>query len=462
MVNVRFVPRGVSQAAYLQLASVPTELASDMVQPTKREMEKGRRRLLDRGVASEASALNRLVASVDEAKFREMFDVGLERVPSSTVSERTLTSSETFERPTGALKVPEPLQDTVAFAYVPRPVEYHAPLPYPPHESIYHLRLSEVALALNAVRAHQKGTDGTGTRVAMADSGFWLHPWFIRSGFSLLPTPSPGSGDPTVDESGHGTGEAANIFAVAPRTTVLGVKQGSSSAGTLEACVALDPHVMTNSWGWSIDNRTRDRLRADDPGMYAEVIDIESVIRSAVAKGIAVVFSAGNGHLAFPACLPEVIAVGGVTLNEDGSLEASSYASGFDSKLYPGRSVPDVCGIVGRGGGSGPLPGHIMLPVPRGSALDGENFPSGTRDTGWGIFSGTSAAAPQVAGIIALMRQLRGNLAPAQIRSVLEAHAVDVTKGRSATGARAKEGKDLATGAGLADALRSCGYLEGA
>ena len=29
-------------------------------------------------------------------------------------------------------------------------------------------------------------------------------------------------------------------------------------------------------------------------------------------------------------------------------LEASSYASSFDSKLYPGRRVPDRFGLVGK------------------------------------------------------------------------------------------------------------------
>lgn len=72
-----------------------------------------------------------------------------------------------------------------------------------------------------------------------------------------------------------------------------------------------------------------------------------------------VIFSAGNGHLAFPACIPDVIAVGGVTVQADGILKASSYASSFRSQLYPGRQVPDVCGIVGESSASPPLKGHI-------------------------------------------------------------------------------------------------------
>lgn len=460
-VNVRFVPRGSSHLGMSEFVLAPLEQAADMVNPTVRNRDASRDRLLERGVGTEATALNRLVTEMSESQFHEMFDtrLELERVKQSGKVE-SLVTTESYQRPVEALKVPESLQDVIAFAYVPRPVEYFAPQPLPPHENIYHLRLSDVALALNAPRCHQKGLDGSGSKVAMADSGFWVHPHFLRSGFSLIPTESPGSGSADIDPSGHGTGESANIFAVAPKCTVFGVKHGNSAAGTLEKCIELKPHVMTNSWGWSIDNQTRDQLRMSDPGMYAELVDLESVIRRAIDQKITVLFSAGNGHLSFPACLPEVIAVGGVTWNEDGTIEASSYASSFPSKLYPGRQVPNVCGLVGRSE-SAPQSAHIMLPVPVPSELDGCNFPSGTKGTGWGIFSGTSAASPQVAGVVALIRQVNSTLTPSQIRQVLEANAVDVTKGKTATGTSAKLGPDAATGAGLVDALRVCGFLEG-
>lgn len=460
-VNVRFVPKGTSQVSFADLAMASLPQAADMVDPTKRNMDAGRDRLLERGIGSQATALNRLVTEMSEAQFQEMFETRLKNEPAKKVAKvKSLATVESYQRAVDGLKVPEALQDVIAFAYVPRPVEYFAPQPLPPHEDIYHLRLGDVALALNAPRCHQKGFNGTGSKVAMADSGFWLHPHFIRSGYSLIPTESPGSGAANIDASGHGTGESANIFAVAPRATVFGVKHGSSAAGTLEKCIDLKPHVMTNSWGWSIDRQTRNQLRTSDPGMYAEVVDLESVIRRAVGLNITVLFSAGNGHLSFPACLPEVIAVGGATWNEDGSVEASSYASAFASKLYPGRNVPNVCGLVGRSG-TAPQSAHIMLPVPDTSELDGMNFRSGKKGTGWGIFSGTSAACPQVAGVVALIKQINPSLAPGQIRQVLEANAVDVVKGKTATNATARVGRDLATGAGLVDALRVCGFLEG-
>lgn len=465
-VNVRFVPRNTSTSlSFAELAFVPPRQAADMVEPSKREMDKSRAALAQGGIGTDATPLNRLVTTMSEDDFQQMFRTKLVRKSTSPSSEtRSIAQNESYLQPVDVLPVPDALSDSIAFAYVPRPVEYHAsqpvPQPLPPKEDIYHLRLGDVAVALNATRCHQKGLAGKGVKVAMADSGFWLHPYLIRSGYNLLPTQSPGSGPADQDASGHGTGEVSNIFAIAPLSTVYGVKHGSSAAGTLETCIDQGPAVMSNSWGWDIDNQSRVDLQSSDPSMYAELIDLESVIRRATERNICVLFSAGNGHLSFPACLPEVIAVGGVTWNEDGSLVASSYASGFVSQLYPDRRVPDVCGLVGESSAA-PMKAHIMLPVPVGSRLDGENFPSGRRNLGWGIFSGTSAACPQVAGLVALIKQINGSLNTSQIRNVLAARAIDITAGQTATGETATDGPDVATGAGLVDALRACGYVEG-
>ena len=290
----------------------------------------------------------------------------------------------------------------------------------------------------------------------MADSGFGRHPHYERNGYRLLRETAPGSGDPFIDPSGHGTGEAANIFAIAPDCTVVGVKHGFSAAGTLEACIALNPDVMSNSWGFDIDHQSMAELQATDPNLFNELIDIETVILEAIDQNIIVMFSAGNGHRAFPACMPEVVAVGGVTVQADGGLEASSYASSFTSQLYPGREVPDFCGVVGEADFPAPLTGHIMLPVPENSDLEGENFTGGVAGQGWGIFSGTSAACPQAAGLAALIRARAGRLTPENVRQIMAVNSVDVTAGQSGLGDAAAVGPDRATGAGFLDAHAAC------
>ncbi len=168
------------------------------------------------------------------------------------------------------------------------------------------------------------------------------------------------------------------------------------------------------------------------------------------------IFSAGNGHLAFPASIPDVLAIGGATVEQTGKLKASSYASSFRSQLYPGREVPDVCGIVGEYASNRPLKGHIMLPVPNESELEGENMPGNQSKKGWGIFSGTSASAPQTAGIVALLLQINPNLTPNQIKSILSDTATDITRGTTASGDTAHIGYDNATGAGFINTFEAC------
>ncbi|MEL7064506.1 MAG: S8 family serine peptidase [Bacteroidota bacterium] len=320
-VRVRFVPRGRTSLSFSDFESAPSDVLSNQIEPTKSQMERGRRLLLDRQVATAETPKNRLEVSLTRKEFSQIFQGSQLSNRSSQSREtarldvETLTQHESYLS-TNDLKVPEALQDAIAFAYIPRPVEYHSVLSIPPRENLHYLRLSDVAMAMNAPRCHQQGLMGQKIRVAMADSGFWLHPHFIRSGARLIPTESPGSGAATEDASGHGTGEAANIFAIAPQCTVYGVKHGGSSAGTLETCIAQKPHVMTNSWGFNIDHQTRESLRQSDRQMFNELLDLEQIISSAVDDGIAVLFSAGNGHLAFPASFPDVISVGGVTVTE--------------------------------------------------------------------------------------------------------------------------------------------------
>jgi subtilisin family serine protease len=173
-----------------------------------------------------------------------------------------------------------------------------------------------------------------------------------------------------------------------------------NSIGAFNAAVGLGPHIITCSWGSS----TNGPLSAADQALAAAVA-------AAVAANIIVVFSAGNGHAGFPGQHPDVISAGGVFMDRDESLRASNYASGFMSQIYPGRRVPDLSGLVGMR----PKAIYITLPVQPGDEIDslpwnhvsgrglqGGVHPNGdetANNDGWGGFSGTSAAAPQLAGL---------------------------------------------------------------
>ena len=104
---------------------------------------------------------------------------------------------------------------------------------------------------------------------------------------------------------------------------------------------------------------------------------------------------------------------------------------------------------VNIGGSKAP---SLLLPVQEGAGLDGIDPQTGPAADGYGLFSGTSAACPQIAGIVALMLEKDPATTPAKVREVLKKSARDVKKGTTNNGDTAASGPDLATGAGLADA----------
>jgi subtilisin family serine protease len=104
---------------------------------------------------------------------------------------------------------------------------------------------------------------------------------------------------------------------------------------------------------------------------------------------------------------------------------------------------------------------YIMLPIPSGCEIDRDNsaHDKTTASDGWGVFSGTSAAAPQLAGVCALLLEKNGGLTPSDIKAVLKRSCRDVTTGSANDASneghavKASAGLDGATGAGLVDAF---------
>ena len=326
--------------------------------------------------------------------------------------------------------------------------------PLPPKADYWHLQVpGDVSAGTNAERAHRMRVTGAGVKVVMVDSGWYRHPYFTSRGYRSAPVVlGPATSNPNDDEIGHGTGESANLFAVAPDIDFTMVKINFvNSIGAFNTAVQLRPHIISCSWGSDVPH----------PPLSAANNALAAAVATAVLNGIVVVFSAGNGQCGFPGQHPDVISAGGVMMEPDAALHASDYTSGFASRVYPGRNVPDVSGLVGMQ----PRAAYIMLPLQPGDAIDrdlgnGQSHPKGDEtppDDGWAAFSGTSAAAPQVAGACALLKQVAPRLSPAKVKDVLTRTARDVTTGTNHPrfGTPAAPGYDLATGHGLVDAHRA-------
>ncbi len=344
-------------------------------------------------------------------------------------------------------------EDLIEGIALEEPRYFMAANPFPPITDYWHHDVpAGISLACNADRAHRAGITGKGITVAMVDSGWFRHPFFTARGYrSSTAVLAPGASNANSDESGHGTGESANIFSLAPDVHLRPVKMSFvNTIAAFNAAVGLNPDIITCSWGSSIKNGP----------LSAANIALANAIAAAVASGITVIFSAGNGHWGFPGQHPDVISAGGVFQDSNNNLRASDYASGFASTIYAGRNVPDLSGIVGMR----PRAMNIMLPVEPNDSIDrnsaGGSHPNGDEtatNDGWAAFSGTSAAAPQLAGAAALIKQACSKLTPVQIRDILKTTARDVTTGRCHPNQNnpATPGPDLATGHGLVDAHRA-------
>lgn len=156
----------------------------------------------------------------------------------------------------------------------------------------------------------------------------------------------------------------------------------------------------------------------------------QNVIASARNAGVVLVAAAGNGEDAdetrgrpmVPASCDGVISVGATRIND---LRASySTTNPFIDLMAPGGDGVD--GVSG-----------MLLSTSR----------SGT--TGYGRETGTSHAAPYVAGAAALVRALRPDFTPDQVESVLELTALDLSR----------PGRDNGTGWGLVRIGAALAYI---
>jgi subtilisin len=305
---------------------------------------------------------------------------------------------------------------------------------------------------VDAISAHDAGITGSGTVVAIIDSGVTLdHPdldaniWSptdddctIDGTFTAGGCPNGGydfsndDNDPT-DDHGHGTHVAGTVAAednddgvvgVAPDAQIMAVKVlGEDGYGEYTTIVQGIDFAVDN--GADVINLSLGAMSDNEV-----LIELQDAIADAESAGVTVVAAAGNfsTNVAFlPSQFETVLSVGAVqeTASQDNPEDDYNTRLGYLSNF-----------------------GKISVVAP-GIAINSTTYDGLYSGDTW---NGTSMASPHVAGIVALLRSEDPALTPAEIRHIIEASATD-------TG---DTGKDEFFGSGIANADAAVDALDDA
>lgn len=214
----------------------------------------------------------------------------------------------------------------------------------------------------------QSGGSGTGVTVAVMDSGIDLgHPVF--EGMNIEQYDMTGRGD--GDEVGHGTAVAGQIHRLAPDAELLSVRIFGDNGTT-------GSDVIMSAYEWLYNHTDMYDIVNMSWGASKRVSSIERVHKRLIGKDIHDVVASGNtgSDGGSPATAPGAFSVGACT--KGGEMASFSSAD-------PNLDNPELAAI-GKNNRLAQATGTSM-----GRQLDGE----------WVMASGTSFAAPEVAGMIA-------------------------------------------------------------
>ena len=246
--------------------------------------------------------------------------------------------------------------------------------------------------------------------------------------------------DAAYDDNGHGThvagtiagdgsGSTADSRGVAPAAALVGLKVlDASGRGDTSDVIAAIQWVTNNkaTYGIEVVNMS---LGSD--GCSAGTDAEGQAVDAAVAAGLVVVVAAGNEGpgrctIGSPGAVESALTVGAMADTGVGGFFMAEFSS--RGKTADGRIKPDVVG-----------PGVRITSAQAGTV------------SGYARSSGTSMAAPFVAGVALLMRDHDPLLTPAAIKSTIRATAVDWGRGGDAKTA-GTTGADIDHGAGRLDA----------
>lgn len=272
---------------------------------------------------------------------------------------------------------------------------------------------------------------GRGVTVAVVDSGIYAHPDLagrIVAAVDFTQDPPVVSTTPLSDPGGHGTHVAGLVAGD-------GTASGGAYTGTAPCANIVDVRVL-DAFGqsttsvvlrglqWVLANRRTYGIRIVNLSLGGRVTstyrrDALSVAAEAlVFAGVNVVAAAGNGgpnsaSILAPANDPFVLSVG--ALDDMGTVKPSDdVVATFSARgptLYDNAVKPDLI-----------APGRKLVSLLSPGSTIAAQYPdrlvtsSGATSPQYLRLSGTSMAAPLVAGIIALMLEKEPSLSPWQVR----------------------------------------------
>lgn len=289
---------------------------------------------------------------------------------------------------------------------------------------------------ISAPEAWAQGYTGRGVTVAVIDSGVDIFHEDLRNNIWSNAGEIAGNG---VDDDGNGyiddiygwnfaQGQYNNDVRPGGDGSA-GQSHGTHVAGTIAAAnnglgmtgVAYGANIMA--------------LRIGDVvgGSFANQGSIAEAIRYAVDNGASVInMSLGGGSgsdgsvreaLAYAASRNVIAVMASGNSAGSNPIFPASYATDYGLSVGAVDAVGDIASFSNRAGGDSRMQ-HVMAP--------GVEIYSTLPNNSYGIISGTSMAAPHVAGVVALMLSANPNLTHDQVRAILTGTAVASGGGTSA------------------------------
>lgn len=305
-------------------------------------------------------------------------------------------------------------------AEIPAPTATLAPAPSPAPSPVAGVDTPEYratvgAVSMNALAAYSRGATGSGIGIAIIDSGIDLRSPEFTGRLSAASQDVAGNAG-IADEDGHGTAVAF---------TAAGARNGTGAHG-----VAYEASVIA--------------LRADRPGSCAARAEGDAESRcqfgsDAIARGVDAARTAGArvinlslGGTAMPAQLQNAIAratAAGIVIvisaGNDGTDNPDAFAAVAGNAAIARRQVI-IAGSVGTGDALSTFSDRAGTGAAQFLTAVGERVRAPDETGTVFLWSGTSFAAPQISGAVALLAQAFPNLSGAQIVELLFRTARDV------------------------------------